>query len=1079
MSKQKQKKTSNAVGISATNTEKKKVNEKSKLAQLLFSGGPKKSEIIEQLEIKKWIERGNLAIANKEYNKAYIWYKKAADAGDGGAAYSLCLILNEYASHVSVEKSSDALFYYLDKAAQQELPEALFDMGCAFLQGSMGSQDINKAAMFFVKASEKGHKPSLLSLAKILLDLPDQEGKKRGFETLKKLVELHNYPAAFTPLGICYLKGIGTSQNPKKGLEYLEVAKNKNDRDAISEMALVYLKGVIGSTEAEVIEINIKKGLELLELAANLDSEKDLMLLSQVYEHGMFEQPIDLKRSFEYLHKADALGDPKAKYRLGFAYLFGGDFLAIDEELGLQKIKELASDNHPAALNALGNCYATGRGFPQHKKDLAMAFECYKKSSEHGYIVGTRSLALAYRNGKGVAQDLKKAFELMVKVAEKGLLDDKNMLASFYMSGIGVEKNNAKAAEMLLEILRDENTNTCPHAMVNMAKLYFTGWDKGTKDRKKALELLETASKLNCISATLELSERYRFGIDVERNPRLAYELATQALQQQDPLQNGQFFDDLHLIHLTLGDYYFNGVGTKRDHHKAMLHYEQSAAAGNTKACNGLAACLLITCTKKGDQEKAFSLLLQAESEGNVEASNNLGWCYLYGLGTEKNIEKALELFAHASQNGIRRATNNIAWCYLNGLGLKQDIYRAKELFQQNKQHKGTGIFHNGVSLFTFAMTPGSLGVENMQDVLCKYYHAYCQLYGFGIKQNPEAAFAVLRAISKYLVEARVLIAECFFEGLSVQKDATKALEILNSAAKEHPRLKSKLAYAYLFGPKPDHKLAVKILLEASNEGHAKGTCLLATCYEKGLGVTIDQQLAIELYEKAAKLGAVDAQLYLGQRYQKGHAGLSVDFKKSFEFFAMAANNGNVTARYEMAMCLEDGIGVTKDLKRAVEIYQALADLNHGPAQNNLGLLYANGFEGFPCKPQYARHLFALASNNGVLFGKVQLAILCEDGIGGPVDLIKAKSLQDEIIAIAKDQKDSEEVLTLIQQGYITSTTGGAGVATVLFHAAGASSQQKTESASTDFQSLPVSNDQHSPATPREETKASVLQKRR
>ena len=67
-----------------------------------------------------------------------------------------------------------------------------------------------------------------------------------------------------------------------------------------------------------------------------------------------------------------------------------------------------------------------------------------------------------------------------------------------------------------------------------------------------------------------------------------------------------------------------------------------------------------------------------------------------------------------------------------------------------------------------------------------------------------------------------------------------------------------------------------------------------------------------------------------------------------------AANQGDTTAQFNLAVCSADGTGVMQDKKQAAVWYRKEADQGHATAQFNLGRRYTNGTGLTPDKKQAA-----------------------------------------------------------------------------------------------------------------------------
>ena len=76
---------------------------------------------------------------------------------------------------------------------------------------------------------------------------------------------------------------------------------------------------------------------------------------------------------------------------------------------------------------------------------------------------------------------------------------------------------------------------------------------------------------------------------------------------------------------------------------------------------------------------------------------------------------------------------------------------------------------------------------------------------------------------------------------------------------------------------------------------------------------------------KASRLGEVKSSVNLGVMFAEGK-GIPRDEKKAFEFYTLAAQQGDPLGMFNMSNALKNGCGVEKDDKRAVEYLQKASD---------------------------------------------------------------------------------------------------------------------------------------------------------
>jgi TPR repeat protein len=95
----------------------------------------------------------------------------------------------------------------------------------------------------------------------------------------------------------------------------------------------------------------------------------------------------------------------------------------------------------------------------------------------------------------------------------------------------------------------------------------------------------------------------------------------------------------------------------------------------------------------------------------------------------------------------------------------------------------------------------------------------------------------------------------------------------------------------------------------------------LGRCYRQGIGTSVDNKKAFELYQKAANLGNVSGINNLGYCYQNG-IGTNIDNQKAFELYQIAANLDDVTSQFWLAFMYKIGKGTVRDIDQAIYWYK-------------------------------------------------------------------------------------------------------------------------------------------------------------
>jgi TPR repeat protein len=134
---------------------------------------------------------------------------------------------------------------------------------------------------------------------------------------------------------------------------------------------------------------------------------------------------------------------------------------------------------------------------------------------------------------------------------------------------------------------------------------------------------------------------------------------------------------------------------------------------------------------------------------------------------------------------------------------------------------------------------------------------------------------------------------------------------------------------------------AAKWFLLAGKSGSAAGFMSLGLHYS-GSAKPRDVHKAIHFYEKAAKLGHVDAQLNLGRFYFVGD-GVEQDYVKARKWIKKAAAHGSHQGLFLMGALYDGGLGLKPNTKKAIECYELSVAGGYACAMHNLGCIYLYG----------------------------------------------------------------------------------------------------------------------------------------
>ncbi len=220
---------------------------------------------------------------------------------------------------------------------------------------------------------------------------------------------------------------------------------------------------------------------------------------------------------------------------------------------------------------------------------------------------------------------------------------------------------------------------------------------------------------------------------------------------------------------------------------------------------------------------------------------------------------------------------------------------------------------------------------------------------------------------------------ECALNGHGVPQDLRKAKKCFEQAAEAGSgRAYTNMGKMYEAGVGCDRSVTEAFLCfrKAAELGEPGGQFALGKLYEKGLapgsadprGQAMDT--AVAYYEDAAKNGSAEAMIKLGYMHEHG-INFPRNATKALEYYKSAAELGDglaynalglhyhaqgeyrsssacfstgrklacARATNNLGICFEDGLGVSKDIEKALECYREAAEKRNPQAMVNLGNL--------------------------------------------------------------------------------------------------------------------------------------------
>jgi len=196
--------------------------------------------------------------------------------------------------------------------------------------------------------------------------------------------------------------------------------------------------------------------------------------------------------------------------------------------------------------------------------------------------------------------------------------------------------------------------------------------------------------------------------------------------------------------------------------------------------------------------------------------------------------------------------------------------------------------------------------------------------------------------------------------------------------------------YLYGYGIEGDKEEGVKWLKKSAESGYWRSMDELANCYFNGIGVSQDKLKAIDLYKKVYELGSGRAANGIGRIYENQN-----NSEEAVKWYRRGFEKGDSRSGYNLAYCYSNGIGVSQDELKALELYKKvyeLGDFTSGKAANRIGRIYEDQNSSEEAVKWYRKGF-----EKGDDWSGYNLAYCYYDGIGVPQDELKALELYKKV----------------------------------------------------------------------------------
>lgn len=384
--------------------------------------------------------------------------------------------------------------------------------------------------------------------------------------------------------------------------------------------------------------------------------------------------------------------------------------------------------------------------------------------------------------------------------------------------------------------------------------------------------------------------------------------------------------------------FYKIGMGLPKDEEMANDLLKKAESMSNGRLETILYRIFVAKCIDN-DIDKVYDILKTIENTSGFEEDVlkvHLAKAYLFGLGVESNHKKAWKFMQQAlSVMPIFPTIEYMkAMCYHHGICVDHndnialnyavkastfcfsEIDEAYKLIAELLLH-GKNVDHDIDTALKYATQANEL--KHGQDEEVKALIDEINQIS-AIEQHRNAADnGDAEACFKYAAELLI--------GAHIEKNVGTAIQYLRQAVNMGDT-DALYWLGMVYSTEDgfiDHHKAIEYLSKAAENYHPYALYRLGLYYKNGIGIEVDMVKALECFAQAANQGVADAQIEMGDANYDLNGQGDMSYEWAYKWFKKAADQGNHLGQYKLALCYKDGIGIERDIDKAIDLLLPLS----------------------------------------------------------------------------------------------------------------------------------------------------------
>lgn len=702
--------------------------------------------------------------------------------------------------------------------------------------------------------------------------------------------------------------------------------------------------------------------------------------LGLVYANGIVTDK-DEKLGLTWISKAAEQGYPSALMDLANCYFNGigveqsyvkafqiYERLATSDERFLVYPEEFIvfKDVQSEAKRSLAFLHEKGLGC---EIDQEKALELYHLSSSEGNVWAALYLAEVYAEGRGVQQDMDRVNDYL-DTYENAIA--RNIKRTFFPGGVELEF--AGSGEFL-----DASVNASLSNIREYFAFRFLDESDALFDQEKGLSWLRMAVDSGSQSAAFYLGlmlyreELVPLGAEdvadlflfASNGNVTAAHCAAAVLSErgEDPATIRKLLEHSAAAGVYVSDKALKSMDTLRvvDFQQSVDEMKQDAEQGDPNAEYYMALSYLRGYSALPEQEDPIAWMEKAANNGSVTAQFYLGENYLYGRRTSIDYNKAFYWYNKAKDNGYADAVFKLAYMYGNPNCGRLDHEKAIELYKSSVNTSFANLAYYNIAL----KYDNGEGVEKDLEKAVYYYGKSAEL-GDALAnrklgliliheksiQDPKRGIEHLKEAGERGDALSLRYLGTFYrEGKIVERSPVKSYEYFSRGAAlgdDFSNRAKALSLIHGVGAEKDMNAAYSIMLNLANKTDTwrDWRFLAKSILLKEDWSGYDPSEGIRIIRKYADQGVVYCMLDLASYLVSGKHGLEINPSAAFMLREKAYKNSSgdlieALSSHALGECYERGIGVEKNLGRAIALYIESAKMNTQEAVMRLSYLFS------------------------------------------------------------------------------------------------------------------------------------------